>query len=246
MTHFQFRRHKIKLVFILFNNNKNLIKFFLIKFTQLPHRTKREKKRRRKDQKKKKTKCLSFISFSLQTESLNDSASLSIGLGDTFDFILLLDCIRVGRSFSSIDDFISKAFGDGFDVTKRGFSCSNGNQVNCLVYTTKRRNINGLTTYSATSTNSARVFTRPSIDDGIYENLDGVLFSQEVDDLECVFYNAHGQHFLSTISSVIHQTVSQAFNSRACCLTKPLHLISSSSVWQESRIGCLDSNVILQ
>ena len=45
---------------------------------------------------------------------------LSVRLGDTFKFVLLLDCVRVGTSLGSVDEFISKTFSDGFDVSEAG------------------------------------------------------------------------------------------------------------------------------
>ena len=44
--------------------------------------------------------------------------SLTVRLGHTFNLILLLDSIRVGRSTSSVDQFLRKALCHGLEVTE--------------------------------------------------------------------------------------------------------------------------------
>ena len=43
---------------------------------------------------------------------------LAVRLGDTLNFILLLDGIRVGRSPRSINEFFCEAFGHGFEIAE--------------------------------------------------------------------------------------------------------------------------------
>ena len=46
------------------------------------------------------------------------SVFLSVRFGDTFEFVLLLDSIGVGRSLGGIDEFVSQALGNSLDVSE--------------------------------------------------------------------------------------------------------------------------------
>ena len=47
---------------------------------------------------------------------------LSVSLGNTFDFVLLLDSIAVGGTLGSVHEFISKTFSHGLDVAESSFT----------------------------------------------------------------------------------------------------------------------------
>jgi hypothetical protein len=51
-----------------------------------------------------------------------DFCPLTVGLGNTFKLVLLLDSIRVGGSLGGIDELISKAFSNGLDITESSFT----------------------------------------------------------------------------------------------------------------------------
>jgi hypothetical protein len=165
-------------------------------------------------------------------------------LGNTLKFVLLLDGIRVGGSLGGVDELISKAFSNGLDVAesrlaglkkshkkngiysvtsiskdgsfeKENHAYTGGQQRDGLVDTTERRNINGLTTDSTGRTNTGGVFTGTSVDDGINENLNGVLVSEKVDDLKSVLDNASSHELLSVVATVHHERVGETLNDRA-------------------------------
>ena len=60
------------------------------------------------------------------------SFSLSVGLGNTLKFVLLLDSITVGGALGSIDQLISKTLGDGLDVTESSLTSSSAEKPDSL------------------------------------------------------------------------------------------------------------------
>ena len=58
--------------------------------------------------------------------------------------------------------------------------------VKYLVDTSEGRDINGLSSDSTSTSDTGRIFTGTRVDNGLKENLDGVLTGGEVDDLESV------------------------------------------------------------
>ena len=63
---------------------------------------------------------------------------LSVRLGDTFEFVLLLDSVAVGAALGGVDQLIGQALGDGLDVTERGLAGSGAQQPDCLVDSPQR------------------------------------------------------------------------------------------------------------
>jgi hypothetical protein len=172
--------------------------------------------------------------------------NLTVGLGNTLNLILLLDGIRVGRSLGGIDQLIGQALCDGLDVTERGFTCSSGQEPDSLVHTAKWGHINRLATNNTSASNTGSILTWSSIDNGINKNLDWVLISEQVDDLEAVLDNADSHELLSIVTSVHHQTAGQTLNNWALGLSEASLLITSGSVCSELSILWLHSNIILK
>jgi hypothetical protein len=79
-----------------------------------------------------------------RTATLEIDLVLTVSLGDALNLVLLLDGVGIRRPLSSVDKLISKAFSNGLDVAERSFACASGEEVQSLVYTTERRNIDGL------------------------------------------------------------------------------------------------------
>ncbi len=115
--------------------------------------------------------------------------NLTVGFSNTFDFVFLLDGKAVGRTLGSVDQFVSQALRDALDATEGRFTSTSGEQVDSGVNTTQRRNVDGLSADGTSRTDTGRVFTRTRVDDGLNQDLEGVLTSQKVDDFEGVFNN---------------------------------------------------------
>ena len=102
-----------------------------------------------------------------------------------------LDRIGVRRALCCVDELISEALSDGLDVTEctlaslsERFSSvveqatlgvlgtyASGDEGDGLVDPSERRDIDSLTTDSTLRTNTRRVFTRASVDNGVNEDL---------------------------------------------------------------------------
>ena len=74
-----------------------------------------------------------------------------------------------------------------------------------LVDPPQRRHVNSLSSDGSGATNPGGVLAGAGVNDGVDKDLEGVLPSQQVDDLEAVLDNSHGQKLLSVVSAVHHQ-----------------------------------------
>ena len=171
---------------------------------------------------------------------------LTVGLGNTLDFILLFDSVRVRGSTSCIDELLSQTLGHGLQVSERGLSCASGQQVEGIVDTTERRHIDGLSTDDTGTSDTSGILTRTGVDDGINNNLDGVLVRQQMDDLQCVLDNSASHNLLTRVATLLHQAARKALNDGARCLTESLLLVSASCVRKVSGMVSLACNVILE
>ena len=47
---------------------------------------------------------------------------LTVGLGNTFELVLLLDGVAVGAALGGVDELVGQALGDGLDVAEGGLA----------------------------------------------------------------------------------------------------------------------------
>jgi len=147
---------------------------------------------------------------------------------------------------SSIDQLISQALSNSLDVAECSLSCTSAQQPDSLIDSSKRRHINSLSAYSTSTTNTGGVFTGTRVDDGIDQNLEWVVSSQQMDDLKSVLQDANSHQLLSVVTSVHHEGVCDTLNNGALSLTETLSSITSSTVGQEFGILLFNSQVILR
>jgi len=169
---------------------------------------------------------------------------LTVGLGNTLKLILLLDGVRVGRTLTSVDELLSKALSNGLDVSERSLTSTNGQESNSLVDSSKRRDIDGLSTDGTRRTNSGGVLTGTGVDDSINNNLERVLVGEEVDNLKGVLNNADSLELLTVVATVHHQRVGKTFDNGALGLAETLGSISTSGVGKVDSTS--DLNVVGQ
>jgi hypothetical protein len=100
---------------------------------------------------------------------------LSVRLGHTLKFVLLLDGVTVGASLSGVDELIGETLGDGLYVPERRLTGSGAQKPDSLVDTTKRRHVNSLTTDGTSTTNPGRVLAGSGVNDGVNQHLQRVL-----------------------------------------------------------------------
>ena len=132
-----------------------------------------------------------------------------------------------------------------------------------LINSPERRHINSLSPDSSSTSNTCGVLTWSRVDDSIDNNLQGILTSQKMDDLERVFDNPDCHELLAVVPSVHHKGVNEALNNRALSLAETLGSISNKIkglqkcksliiISPSSRVGkvlgilLLDCNVILE
>ena len=128
----------------------------------------------------------------------------------SLELVLLLDGVRVGGSLGGVDELVGEALGDGLDVPEGGLSGSDGEERDGLVDSSEGRDIDGLSSDSSGGSDSGRVLSGSGVDDGINENLDGVLVGEKVDNLERVGDDSDGHELLSVVSSLHHQGVDKS------------------------------------
>jgi len=157
---------------------------------------------------------------------------LTVGLGDTLDLVLLLDGVAVGRALGGVDDLVGEALGNGLDGPERSLTSTGGEQVDGEVHTAEGRHIDSLTTHHTGSTDTGRVLTRTTVDDGVDHHLDRVLVGEQVDDLEGVLDNAHGEKLLAVVAAVHHQGAREALDDGALSLAEA-HLAPATSRMRE-------------
>jgi len=175
----------------------------------------------------------------------HSTSCLTIGLGNTLNLILLLNRVRVGGSTSGINNLLSQNLGHGLEVAEASLACTSSNKVQGVVHTAERRHIDGLTTHDSSSTNTGAILPGSRVDDGIDQDLDGVLIGGKVDNLEAVHDNADGHELLSIVAALAHEAADEALHDGARRLAETLLLVSASGVWEENGMGSLAGNVIL-
>jgi len=140
---------------------------------------------------------------------------LTVSLGHTLNLVLLLDSVAVGRSLGGINDLIRQALRNCLDITERSLAGPNGEQVDCLAYTSERRYIDGLTTDDTSRSDTRRVLSWSSVDNGVNKNLDRIAIRKEVDNLEAMAHDIDAHHLLTTITSVKHERVDETLHKGA-------------------------------
>ena len=112
---------------------------------------------------------------------------LSVGFGNTLQFILLLDSVAVGAALGRVDQLVTETLGDRLDVPEGGFSGASAEEPDGLVDPPQGRNINCLPSNCASATNPGAVFPGTRVDDRIDHNLDTgdvKYWDQNLQDLE--------------------------------------------------------------
>ena len=141
--------------------------------------------------------------------------NLTVGLGDTFDFVLLLDGVAVGGAAGRVDYLVRETLGDGLHVSEGGLPGAHGHEVDGVVDPSEGRDVHCLSLHRARSAHSGRVLARTAIYDGFNQELDRVLVGEDVDQLEGVADNAARHELLAVVASEPHERASQTLNHRA-------------------------------
>ena len=107
--------------------------------------------------------------------------------------------------------------------------------------------VDGLSLYRTTLTDSLGVLSWTSILDSLDEHTEWVLTCHEVNELESLLDNETGLLFFTAISAVEHEGIDKSLDDWALCLSEFQNLISTSSVWDKNlRFNSLEGNVLLE
>jgi hypothetical protein len=130
--------------------------------------------------------------------------SLTIRLGHTLDFILLLNGIGVTGPPGRIDEFLGQAFRHGLQVAKGGFAGARREQIEGVVHAAKGRHIDGLSSDHSRATDARRVFPGTGVDNGIHDDLNGILVREQMDDFQGVLNDADGHELFTGVAAFFH------------------------------------------
>jgi len=158
----------------------------------------------------------------------------SVTLGNSLDFVLLLDGVGVGltNTLGGIDDLVSEGLTHWLEGSESRFSGSLTEEIDGLVDSSKWWNINSLSSDGTSGTNSCWVLSGTWLNDGLEQDFEWVLSSKKVDDLKSLSEDSDGLLFLTILSMITnHEHVCESFGDWAWNLLESLLLIFSSGVW---------------
>ena len=158
----------------------------------------------------------------------------TITLGNSLNFVLLLNGERVGLSdtLGGGDDFISEGLTHALEGSESWVSGTFAEEVDSLIDSSHWGNINSLSSDGTTWTNSGRVFSGTTLDDGLEQDLEWVLTGQKVNDFKGLLEDSDGHLLLTILSGVTnHELIDKSLGDWALDLLESLLLIFTSSIW---------------
>jgi len=170
----------------------------------------------------------------------------TVTLSNSLDLVLLPDGIWVrSGTLCRVYDFISKSLLDALQWAERGLFSTEMNQVNSLVDSAQGGDIDGLSAYDTTWTNTGWIFTSASVHNCIDKYLNGVETSKEVNQVKGLTHNFDGKLLLTCGSSTCnHNHVDKALNEGALHFLESSLLVASSGVRHKYLLlDCLDLDV---
>lgn len=157
----------------------------------------------------------------------------SVTLGNSLDFVLLLDGEGVGLTdtLGGGDDLISESLSHALVASEARFSGSLAHQVDGLVHSSHWGHVHGLSSDGTAGTDSGGILSGSSLHDGFEEDFQWVLSGEEVDDLQGLSEDPDSL-LLFTILSMIsyHEHIYESLGDGALNLLETLFLVFSGSV----------------
>jgi len=146
---------------------------------------------------------------------------LPIGFSDSLELVLLFDGETVAGSFGGVHELVSQALGNGFDVSEGGVLGASCDQPDGLVDSSHWGDVASLSSYATSSSDPGRVFPWASVHNSRNTNLNRVLTSHNMNNLESVLNNSHRKHLLTIIPAFLHQSIDQPLNDMALGFLEP-------------------------
>ena len=141
--------------------------------------------------------------------------NLTVRLGDTLNLILLLYGVAVRGPTGSVNDLVGETLGDGLDVSEGGLSSTHGHEVQRIVHSSEGRHVDRLSLDRAGAAYSRGILSWAAVDDGVNEQLYGVLVGEHVDQLQGVAHDAAGHQLLAVVAAEAHHGTGEALNDGA-------------------------------
>lgn len=209
----------------------------------------------------------------LCVEILAQFTLLTVTLGDLLDFVLLSDGVAVGgvlqmpkkqvlaskrtntmflmqkleTHLSSVHKLVGKAFTHSLHSSESGLSSADSDEGEGEIDPSHGRHVDSLLSHDTCSTNSGRVFSGTSVNDGLNNNLQRILSTHKVDDLQAVSNDSDSEGLLTSVSAVEHKRVNKSLNNRALRLSELLSLPSASRVRNvDLSLGLVDRDIVLE
>ena len=170
--------------------------------------------------------------------------NLTVGLGDPFEFVLLLDGVAVSGVAAGVDEFISKALGDGAGAPEGSLPAALGEEAEGLVDSPHWGNIASLTTDGTANTNTGGIFASAAVLDSLDEDNDWVLTGGKVDEVEGLLDDPDGHDLLAGVTAVHHEVVNEPLDEWAVNLVEPLVLIPAGGMWNHNLLLLVDGDVV--
>lgn len=141
-----------------------------------------------------------------------------------------------------------EALGDGLEGAEGRLACALADQVNGLVDSAEGRHVDSLSANNTAGTDTRRVLAGAALADGVDHDLDGVLTSEEVDELHGLLDDLHSL-LLFTVVPVAgsHDHAGHALNNGALGLLESALLVAAGGVGHEDLLAHgLDLEVVGQ
>ena len=187
-------------------------------------------------------------SFSLQTKQstiiIEQDFNLTVGLSNPLELVLLLNSVAVSGVAAGVDEFISKALGDGAGAPEGSLPAALGEEAEGLVDSPHWGNIASLTTDGTANTNTGGIFASAAVLDSLDEDNDWVLTGGKVDEVEGLLDDPDGHDLLAGVTAVHHEVVNEPLDEWAVNLVESLVLISAGGVWDHNLLLLVDGNVV--
>ena len=171
---------------------------------------------------------------------------LAVSLGHTLELILLLDGVGVGGALRRVDELIRQALGDGLHVAESSLARAGGDEVDGLVDAAEGGDVDSLAANHTRGTDTGGVLTGARVDDGVDDDLNGVLVGEEVDDVHGVLDDAHSHELLAVVAAVHHERVHEALGDGALRLAETLLRVAARGVGNVHRVLGLHADVVLK
>jgi len=169
---------------------------------------------------------------------------LSVGLGDTFQFVLLLDGETVAGALGGVHELVGEALSNGLDVSEGGVLGASCDEPDGLVDTSHWRDVASLSSDGTGSADSGGVFTWAAVHDGAHADLDWVLAGHDVDDFESVLDDSDAQELLTVVSALLHESAHQSLDDWALRLAESDLVVSSSAMRRVLGVALVEVDVI--